>query len=113
MDVGAVAIGGVSLVFLVPGLVEFAKKLGVRGKWCVVLAFCLAALFGGTWAAIDAGLMPVGAAPWVRVAVIGLGCGVVGLAVTGYYDLSAKLVARFVNAWAAFPAEVAHRPKGE
>ena len=57
MDVGAVAIGGVSLVFLVPGLVEFAKKLGVRGKWCVVLAFCLAALFGGTWAAIDAGLI--------------------------------------------------------
>jgi len=91
MDLGfdfqSLAIGGVALIPLVLGLVEFSKKLGVQGNWCVFESFVLAAVFGMLAYAIDAELIPLAAVPWISMVVVGLGCGVFGLAATGIFDL--------------------------
>ena len=93
MELGELAIGGVSIGLLVPGLVELSKKLGLKGVWLIVLAFVLAGSFGSLWYALDAGLIPEAAEAWIHVGVMFLGCGVVGLAMCGYYDLTKRVAA--------------------
>ena len=106
-DFGQLAIGGVLIIPLVLGLVEFSKRLGVSGNGCTIEAFVLAAAFGMVAHAIGTGMMPVAAVPWVTMVVVGLGCGIAGLAATGIYDLGR----RAVGSWAAYPPEAAHRPR--
>ena len=86
-DYQSLAVGGVAVIPLVLGLVQFSKKLGVKGNWCIVEAFVLAMLFGMVAFAVEAQLIPIGAVPWVTMVMVGLGCGVFGLATTGLFDL--------------------------
>ena len=84
LDFSTFMIGGVSVIVLVTGWVEFAKRLGVSGTGCQVLAAALGSLFVGLAQAIQMGLVPEVAVPWITVVVVGLGGG---LAAVGLYDL--------------------------
>lgn len=88
-DVTTIAIGGVALVYLLPRLIEFVKVLGLKGKpqiWGA--AFGLGILFAGVAAAIEEGLIPPVAMPWVNVVVMALVGGVAACAAIGDYELS-------------------------
>ena len=84
MDISGFAIGGISLVFLIVGVVETAKRWGISGKGSEVLAFVVAFLFVGLAQAISMKLIPAVALPWIVLAVTALAGG---LTATGYYDL--------------------------
>jgi hypothetical protein len=87
-----IAIGGVALVYLIPRLVEFLKTSaglsGTRNIWLVAggLGFLLAALS----AALNEGLVPGPALPWIRVVAVGLGGLVAACAAVGDYELNHK-----------------------
>ena len=91
-DFQELAIGGVALVFLIPRLVEFIKVVsGLSGQarvWMLAggLGFVLAALAG----AIDQGLVPAAALPWVNVGMLGLAGIVCACAAIGDYELTKK-----------------------
>jgi hypothetical protein len=80
----SVAVGGVALIVTIVGLVEFTKRLGVKGKWLLVLAMFFGASFYGAYKAAE--MYPV-IAPWLELVVYTLGGG---LAATGIYDLVNK-----------------------
>jgi len=89
MDFGAFLIGGISVIALVLGIVEAAKRWGLAGKWCQVLALVLGTMFVALSQAIQVGIVPAAWVPWIEVVVIGLGGG---LAATGVFDLANKLL---------------------
>lgn len=84
---GDFMIGGVSVIALVLGIVELSKRLGLQGKGCEILAVSLGAFFVALAQAIEMGLVPEVALPWITVAVIGIGGG---LAAMGLYDFSKR-----------------------
>jgi hypothetical protein len=90
-DLSQVAIGGVVLIPVVIGLMEFAKKLGLHGRPLMVTAFAVLLAFGGLSGAISEQLIPPPALPWIRVGVLALGFSVVGMASMGVYDVAKKL----------------------
>ena len=89
-DFSQLAIGGVALVYLIPRLIEFIKKTtGLHGKariWLISggLGFGFAAFA----AAVNQGLVPEAALPWVNVAMVGLGGLVAACAAIGDYELN-------------------------
>jgi len=105
-DFGSLAIGGVLLVPLVVGLVQITKRLGVDGNWLIIEAFGMAAVFGMLAYAVNTGLIPAPAVPWITMVFVGLGCGVVGLAASGLVDLGKQAISK----WTQSPPEVMHRP---
>lgn len=92
IDFSTFMIGGISVIALVIGWVEFAKRLGVSGTGCQVLAAVLGTLFVALSQAIQMGLVPEPWVPWITVVVVGLGGG---LAAVGLYDMVKR---RFENA---------------
>lgn len=104
---GQLAIGGVLLVPLVVGLVQISRKLGVKGNWLVVEAFGLADVFGMLAYAVNEGLIPAPAVPWIAMVFVGLGCGVVGLSASGLVSLGKQALGN----WVSFPPEAAHQPQ--
>jgi hypothetical protein len=85
------SIAGILVIPLVLGLVEFAKKLGVRDQWSTVLAVVLGIFFGSVWYGIDQGLLPAQWVPYIQWAVFSIGFG---LAIPGLYDLGKNLASR-------------------
>lgn len=79
-----VMVGGVALIVVIVGLVEFSKRLGVGGKWLLVEAMVLGALFYGADKA--ATMWPV-VQPWLELVVYTIGGG---LAATGIFDVVNK-----------------------
>lgn len=79
-----VLLAGVSVFALVLGIVEAAKRFGVTGNGSFALALALGTALFGLSKAIELGLIPPDALPWIEVAVFGLGGS---LAITGLYDL--------------------------
>lgn len=73
-----------ALVLLIPGIVETSKKFGVKGNGALIEAIILGFAFVALAEAINLGLVPPAAIPWIRVVVMGLGGSV---AMAGYYDL--------------------------
>ena len=63
------AIGGVLVLALIVGIVEFAKRFGLDGNGNVILTFVLAFLFGGLALAIQEGLIPEAALLWIELVV--------------------------------------------
>ena len=78
-------IGDISVIVLVVGIVEAAKKFGLKGRACQALAVTLGALLIGMSQAIQGGMVPVGILPWINIVVVGLGGG---LAASGLYDVA-------------------------
>lgn len=85
------------LIPLVVGLVQLSKRLGVSGSWLILESFVLADVFGMVAYAINEGLMPALAVPWIRMAFAGLGCGVVGLSASGLVNLSKQALGQWVQ----------------
>ena len=80
--------GGVSLIPLIIGLVQFAKKLGLKDRGCIIAAFALGIGFVGTSSAVSQGLIPTSAVPWVNTFFGALAGGVVAMASVGLYDVA-------------------------
>ena len=95
-----VAIGGVALLALIPGIVECLKQFGVSGKGNIVVALVSGALLFGAAGAIERGLMPSNVIPWVELGVSSLAGG---LTACGYYSMAKRagnaVLSRF-NKWA-------------
>ena len=95
MDWSSFEIGGVSLLLLVPGIVQFTKAVtGIKDHVAEALTVGLGAGFIGLAQAIQLGLVPDAAMPWITVAVVGLGGG---LAIAGYYKLVKNAAVGLVN----------------
>ena len=81
------AIAGVAIIPLVLGLVEFAKKLGLKGNGSLVLSVALGFVFSGVVYAIQSGVIPEAAAPYINLVIVALSGG---LGAAGLYDLGKK-----------------------
>ena len=81
------AIGGLSVIVLVLGIVEAAKRWGLPSKASEGLAFGLGFFFVALTVAIERALIPAGWVPYIEIVVTGLGGA---LAATGIYDLVRK-----------------------
>ena len=91
LDFGKLAIGGVALIPLIIGLVEFAKTQGLQGRrWFMMLAFLLGILFAGISQAINEGLIAGAWLSWLRVFVVSIGGAIAACAAMGLYDLVDK-----------------------
>ena len=77
-----IAVLGVPLIFVVIGLVEYVKKMGVTGKY-LLGASMLIGLVLGAGSQLAAAGFPADFAGWFGVTVYGLGLGVVA---SGVYD---------------------------
>ena len=88
VEYSQVAIGGMAVIPMVIGLMQFAKKLGLQGNKLVITAFGVLSGFGGVAGAVSEGLIPAPVLPWIRVVMFGLGFAVYGMAAMGLYDLS-------------------------
>lgn len=66
---------------MIAGIVEAAKKIGVKGNACLALSMGLGMVFG---VALQLAEMYPAISPWVQVAVYGV---LLGLAASGLYDL--------------------------
>lgn len=77
-----ILVGGVSLIVLILGLVEFAKKFGLSGNGLTILAMVLGVV-GSVAVKLSAGV-PVDLAGWVELVIYGLAFGSTAC---GIYDL--------------------------
>ena len=82
MDISTLLVGGIPLVAVVFGLVEFVKNFGLKGRWLTIVSMLLGLLFGVSYQIANAGV-PASFAGWFAVAVFGL---VLGLMASGLYD---------------------------
>jgi len=81
------AIAGVAIIPMVLGLVEFAKKLGINGNASLILSIVLGFIFSGVVYAVQSGIVPAGAVPYINLVVVALSGG---LGAAGLYDLGKK-----------------------
>ena len=81
-DISTLLVGGIPLVAVVFGLVEFVKSFGVRGHWLTIISMLLGLAFGVSYQIANAGI-PVSFAGWFAVAVFGI---MLGLVASGLYD---------------------------
>ncbi|RME07090.1 MAG: hypothetical protein D6803_04820 [Anaerolineae bacterium] len=75
--------GGIPIVLVVMGLVEFAKRLGLTGKALLVLSMGVGLVFGAAYQVAQNGL-PGDFGGWFTYAIFGLA---MGLVTSGIYDL--------------------------
>ena len=80
-DISTLLIGGVPLVAVIFGLVEFIKSFGLKGRWLTIASMLLGLLFGVSYQIANAGL-PASFAGWFAVAVFGI---MLGLVASGFY----------------------------
>lgn len=78
------AIGGVMVIPLVLGIVQFLKKFGLSGNWNIVASVLLGVFFGGIAYGIDQSLLASAWIPYIKWVIYSLS---VGLAVAGLYDV--------------------------
>jgi hypothetical protein len=84
IDYSQLLVGAVPLVVVVFGLVEFAKSLGLTGRWLTVTSLVLGLVFGIAYR-ISADGVPVGFGPWFTVVIFGIS---LGLITSGFYDFA-------------------------
>jgi len=82
MDFNSLIVGGIPLLVVIFGLVEFSKSLGLTGKWLTVLSLALGFAFGVAFQVANAGI-PTAFGGWFVVVVFGLA---LGLVTSGFYD---------------------------
>lgn len=79
-------VGGIPLLVVIFGLVEFIKSLGLKGKWLTVVSLLLGAAFGIAYQIATGGL-PTGYAGWFVTVFFGLALGLIA---SGFYDFANK-----------------------
>ena len=83
MDVfSTLLVGGIPLMVVIFGLVEFAKTLGLTGKSLTITSMLLGIVFGVAYEVATSG-QPANFAGWFAVVVYGLA---LGLVTSGFYD---------------------------
>lgn len=87
MDPSTFEIAGVSLLLLIPGIVEAVKRFGVKKQASFILSLTLSIVFVTLSQAIAQGAIPAIAVYWINITIAGIGGG---LALCGYYDLSKR-----------------------
>ena len=80
-DISTLLVGGVPLVAVIFGLVEFIKSFGLKGHWLTGVSMALGLGFGLAYQIATSGL-PVNLAGWFIVVIFGL---MLGLVASGYY----------------------------
>lgn len=80
-------LGGIPILLLVIGIVESAKKLGLSGTGCQVLALVLGVLFTTLIELVN---RYPNISPWVTAIVLGLA---LGMTASGLYDYSKRFMA--------------------
>jgi len=87
-EFAAIAVGGVSLVWLIPRIVQALKTWGLSGtKPITAVVFALGGILSGLAGAINEGLIPPVALPWIRVGLWVLGGGAAAVGAVGEYEL--------------------------
>lgn len=81
------AIGGVEIVILIFGIVEFCKEFGIEGKRSRLLQFVLGFFFVGLFSAIEAEMVP---AEWLPYVVLTIKCLGGAIAAGGFYEFVRK-----------------------
>lgn len=82
MEGSNIFIYGLSLAGMVLGIVQAAKKIGIRDKFSVILALILGPVLMATFTASE--MLPA-FRPWVQSVVVGLGAS---LSAMGFYSIS-------------------------
>lgn len=83
------AVAGVPLLFVVLGLVEWIKGVGLKDPvWIRVASMLVGLLFGGGYMIAEAGV-PDAFAGWFALVVYGIGLGLVA---SGIYDVGGALL---------------------
>ena len=82
MDFGTAIVNGIPLVFVIAGLVAFAKTMGLTGKSLTILSLVLGLVFGVVFSISK--VLPTGIDGWLGVVVYGLA---LGITTSGLYDL--------------------------
>ena len=77
-------VGGIPLMIVIFGLIEFSKSLGLTGKILTVFSLALGLIFGMAYQIASAGL-PSDFAGWFALVVYGLA---LGLVTSGFYDFA-------------------------
>jgi len=77
MDISTIAVGGISIVALIIGLVKVAREMGMPSKFAPTLAVLLGVIFGVSAALYSASAVYVGI----------IGGIAAGLGASGLYDL--------------------------
>jgi len=85
-DFTQLLVGGVPLLFVIFGLVEFIKSLGLTGRWLTISSISLGICFGILYRIAMDGL-PMGFSAWFIVCFFGLA---LGLITSGFYDFANK-----------------------
>ena len=86
IDLTQLLVGGIPLLLVIFGLVEFIKTLGLKGRILTIASMLLGIAFGVAYRfSIDGA--PIGFAPWFIVIVFGL---TLGLIASGIYDFANK-----------------------
>lgn len=95
MNLDELAIGGIGLGVLIPGLLEYLKKLGLSGERnIIIVGSILGFVFTAFASALKQGLIPEVALPWVQVVAYGLGGIIVVISAAGHYDIREKFLTR-------------------
>ncbi len=84
LDFSTLLVGGIPLVVVVFGLVEFVKSFGLKGQWLTVTSLFLGLALGVCYQVAKTGL-PVDFAGWFAVAIFGLALGLVA---SGFYKFA-------------------------
>lgn len=87
MNIAELSQNGINILVLVFGLVEFSKKLGLKGNWLTVLAMVVGVIVG---VATELAKMYPEVSKWYGVAVVGLAFGA---AASGVYDFAKNKIA--------------------
>jgi hypothetical protein len=90
-DLTQLLIGGIPLLAIIFGLVEFSKTFGLKGWGLTTTSLLLGVVFGIAYKITVNGL-PVDFAAWFVVIVFGLA---LGLITSGFYDFADKRFPQF------------------
>lgn len=91
IDLTKLLVGGIPLLLVIFGLVEFTKTLGLKGRWLTITSMLLGTAFGIAYR-FTQGAPPGGFASWFIVIVFGLA---LGLITSGFYDFADKRFSQF------------------
>lgn len=90
-DFSTLLVGGVPLMLVVFGIVEFSKSLGLKGAWLTVVSLVLGMVFGICYQIATKGV-PIDFPTWFSAVVFGLA---IGLTASGFYKfVDARLPAK-------------------
>jgi hypothetical protein len=83
-DFTSLLVGGIPLMVVIFGLVEFSKSLGLAGKILTIFSMLLGVAFGVAYQIAISGA-PASFAAWFTIVIYGLALGLVA---SGFYDFA-------------------------